>query len=539
MRRPWRFPFWVSKSVAVEAPEAPPAEPARPPEGPARPPEVIELAHDLVSFNVRERKVIGIATSDRADKQRQRIPIEVSRAAFEEFAKAVGVREMHQPRAIGRLERWWEKDGKIFVEIYISKSRDGEDALIKIQEGILRGLSIKARVRDLDWDPVEGIYIIKGMELIEISLVDVPANPDCRIVMVKSDGKPEEDGEWWDVSTFEKLDEEEKEKILARLRAVGQRVGIRRKEGEPLTPPKGYPKDLRLYADPANYSWPVDTPGRARSAIAYYNAGKGKEKYSRQEWATLGRRIARMASKIFGKRYVYKDGQITAAEAEKADAFDEVLRLINTFRGGRNMELEKRDVSSLVAALKAQLDDIAAAVEAGDAERLQELLDQARAVTEVAIDAVTRVEEDTTTSPTETGTKTSPTGTKASPTVTKSTPTGTKTSPAETAKAEAVTRADLEAFREELMGEIRKLLTGRDKPVVAKAAGEPVEMPPPAQTPAVPPAMAKLAQGRLEEAIAEAGGLIPLYEQVDVTAKEILKALGVSAGVRVLFESHS
>lgn len=108
-------------------------------------------------------------------------------------------------------------------------------------------------------------------------------------------------------------DEDEKKLI-----ALGQRVGIARRDGSPKTPPKGYPTDQNQYGDPANYAFPVDK-GRAITAIAYYNAGGDKLKaYNPRERAVLGRRIARLAEAALGVKYKFdpKAKQIEHAEKE-------------------------------------------------------------------------------------------------------------------------------------------------------------------------------------------------------------------------------
>ena len=113
------------------------------------------------------------------------------------------------------------------------------------------------------------------------------------------------------LDAIRKADAAEKEKIETKLKATGSRVGIARREGEPLTAPKDYPTDPNEYGDPANWGYPVDKP-RVVAAVGRFNGGAGKGQYSPSEWNVLGRRIARLASR-FGATYSYspKDKQIT------------------------------------------------------------------------------------------------------------------------------------------------------------------------------------------------------------------------------------
>jgi len=102
-----------------------------------------------------------------------------------------------------------------------------------------------------------------------------------------------------------------------KLKQLGARVGIARKDGEPLTPPKDYPTEAGDYADPANWSWPVDK-ARYGAAKGRYNQGAGRDGYSTQEWATLGRRIVRLANRFdAGYEYDAKSKQINSKDEKK------------------------------------------------------------------------------------------------------------------------------------------------------------------------------------------------------------------------------
>lgn len=136
-----------------------------------------------------------------------------------------------------------------------------------------------------------------------------------------------------------KADADEKTTQEAKLKQVGSRVGIARKDGEPLTPPKGYPTSFDDYGDPANYSWPYDTKERCQSAIAYFNGSKGKNKYSEREWNTLGRRIASRAGTLFSVKYQYNPQKKEVSRTEDA-----------------KMQMTKGDFMSLVGQLRAGID---------------------------------------------------------------------------------------------------------------------------------------------------------------------------------------
>jgi hypothetical protein len=111
----------------------------------------------------------------------------------------------------------------------------------------------------------------------------------------------------------------EKNQAEAVLKAIGSRVGIARRDGAPLSQPQDSPTSPDAYGDPANWSWLVDTPARAQSAIANFNRALGKTSYSDREWNVLGRRLAHRAGTLYGVKCQYnpKDKQITGIEARK------------------------------------------------------------------------------------------------------------------------------------------------------------------------------------------------------------------------------
>ena len=159
----------------------------RPASGEGTPGVDLQWSFSFTKVNSDERIVEGWATADVRDLQNDRIPYEVAKRAFEQYFATVGIREMHQPRAVGRLDKWWPDDAgkRIGISCYISKSRDGEDAWIKVQEHVLKGFSIGGRA--LDWKYASSERIITEMQLTEISLVDVPANPMAQITLYKVD----------------------------------------------------------------------------------------------------------------------------------------------------------------------------------------------------------------------------------------------------------------------------------------------------------------------------------------------------------------
>jgi hypothetical protein len=145
------------------------------------------------------RTVSGFASLDNIDKQ---MDIVTAEASMEAFAKFRGnIREMHQPLAVGKMvnfkaEKYFDPESKkfyngVYVSAYVSKG--AQDTWEKVLDGTLTGFSIGGRMNK--WDDAYDeksdtqIRIIKEYDLVELSLVDSPANQFANIISVeKVDG---------------------------------------------------------------------------------------------------------------------------------------------------------------------------------------------------------------------------------------------------------------------------------------------------------------------------------------------------------------
>jgi hypothetical protein len=148
----------------------------------------------------KERRVVsGFASLDNLDKQDDIVTAEASMDAFAKFRG--NIREMHQPLAVGKMvsfkaDKYFDPESKkfyngVFVSAYVSKG--AQDTWEKVLDGTLTGFSIGGRMNK--WDDGfdeksdKAIRIIKQYDLIELSLVDSPANQFANIVSVeKVDG---------------------------------------------------------------------------------------------------------------------------------------------------------------------------------------------------------------------------------------------------------------------------------------------------------------------------------------------------------------
>ena len=148
----------------------------------------------------KERRIVsGFASLDNLDKQDDIVTAEASMAAFAKFRG--NIREMHQPVAVGKMvnfkeDKYFDPESKkfykgVFVSAYVSKG--AQDTWEKVLDGTLTGFSIGGRMNK--WDDAYDeksdtqIRVIKEYDLVELSLVDSPANQFANIVSVeKVDG---------------------------------------------------------------------------------------------------------------------------------------------------------------------------------------------------------------------------------------------------------------------------------------------------------------------------------------------------------------
>jgi hypothetical protein len=161
--------------------------------------ENLRLSMPLTKVDKERRIVSGFASLDNVDKQDDIVTAEASMEAFAKFRG--NIREMHQPLAVGKMvsfkaDKYFDPESKkfyngVFVSAYVSKG--AQDTWEKVLDGTLTGFSIGGRMNK--WDDgydeksEKAIRIIKQYDLVELSLVDSPANQFANIVSVeKVDG---------------------------------------------------------------------------------------------------------------------------------------------------------------------------------------------------------------------------------------------------------------------------------------------------------------------------------------------------------------
>ena len=165
----------------------------------------VRLSMPIGKVDVERRTVSGFATLDNIDKQGDIVGTEASINAFKSFRG--NLREMHQPSAVGKVvsfkeDRYFDPQSKkfysgVYVSAYVSKGAN--DAWEKVLDGTYSGFSIGGRMNKWDDEYNEEmdktIRVIKEYDLVELSLVDNPANQFANIVSIeKVNGESHVDG---------------------------------------------------------------------------------------------------------------------------------------------------------------------------------------------------------------------------------------------------------------------------------------------------------------------------------------------------------
>lgn len=154
----------------------------------------LHLNIPITKVDEDQRMVYGFATVEELDSHGDIITYEASKKAFTDWIG--NIREMHEEKAIGKaIEVSFDDDKKgVWLGARISESDDGEQAWIKIKEGVYAGYSIggsinETTVKEMSVDgKKKAVRVITDYNLGETSIVDNPAVASAVFQMVKNSG---------------------------------------------------------------------------------------------------------------------------------------------------------------------------------------------------------------------------------------------------------------------------------------------------------------------------------------------------------------
>ncbi len=155
----------------------------------------ISLSVPFTKVDREKRTVSGFATLDNVDQTGDVVTAEASMRAFERFRG--NIREMHGPNAVGKMvsfkpETFYDPKSNdfysgVYVDAYISKG--AQDTWEKILDGTLAGFSIGGKIKESDNQVNKAtgqtVRFIKEYSLMELSVVDSPANELCNILSIE------------------------------------------------------------------------------------------------------------------------------------------------------------------------------------------------------------------------------------------------------------------------------------------------------------------------------------------------------------------
>ena len=140
----------------------------------------MKIFAEIAKIDEEQRLVMGYASTEAMDKQGEIVKLDAIKAALPDYLEFGNIREMHQPSAVG-IAKGAEVDE---TGLYLTAKVVDDAAWTKVKEGVYKGFSIGGKVTARD---AIRKNVVTGVDLMEISLVDRPANPEAKFDMFKAE----------------------------------------------------------------------------------------------------------------------------------------------------------------------------------------------------------------------------------------------------------------------------------------------------------------------------------------------------------------
>ena len=304
----------------------------------------MKLYAQIRKIDEDQRMVWGVASSESVDSDGEVVTKQAMQDAWDNYMKFANVREMHQPSAVGVVKEYSFDDNATNIGVYVVDDM----AWKKVKEGVYKGFSIGGRKLPGGYDPAT--KTISALDLVEISLVDRPANPEALIQMFKMEGGMGDNvsGEVVTLADpvatqanalgelLEKWSKDPKRLLeLARQEIADIEKKKKAEEDE------GKYGDVE-YADTKNKKYPIDTEEHIRAAWSYINQEKNQKDYTAAE-------VEKIKDKIIAawKKETGKDGPPSAKEdeAEKSIKLRDILKAL----GSKDQEQIKKGMYGIAS----------------------------------------------------------------------------------------------------------------------------------------------------------------------------------------------
>jgi HK97 family phage prohead protease/HK97 family phage major capsid protein len=141
--------------------------------------------------SVESLNIEGYANCTCVDRTGDVIPMTAWTSGIENYLKNPVILAYHNhSEPIGRMMEHRIDDKGLWIKARISAA--AEDVFNLVKDGVLTAFSVGFRVKDAVYDAVTDLFIIKELELLEISVVSVPANQESLFSLSKAFENAEE-----------------------------------------------------------------------------------------------------------------------------------------------------------------------------------------------------------------------------------------------------------------------------------------------------------------------------------------------------------
>lgn len=240
------------------------------------------------------------------------------------------------------------------IKAYISQAADCDDIRTKVKERILRTFSIGYNELDADFNEATKTNVIKKLELLEISIVTIPANTMATFVPIE---QPIED----DVQTTSG-----KQAVQKNSTSVDQ-IKVERREGEsdsdcvsraiPILMKEGYPQDQAIaiaysQCGAKESAKSVDDCGCGSIEIAeVINALKGNSAVLAEVLITLGKQMKEKTMSTPNK----KDPAVTTAGTSETKELSSAPAAVAAAPEGAPAAMDLEKVGAMLMALEQKI----------------------------------------------------------------------------------------------------------------------------------------------------------------------------------------
>ena len=133
------------------------------------------------SDTVDSISIAGYASTTDIDRHGDVIPASVWEAGIQNYLKNPIILAYHDHcEPVGKMVEHKVDDKGLWVKARISAA--AEDVFNLVKDGVLTAFSVGFRIMDAEYNSAAEVFIVKELELHEISVVSVPANQSTLLV---------------------------------------------------------------------------------------------------------------------------------------------------------------------------------------------------------------------------------------------------------------------------------------------------------------------------------------------------------------------